>query len=876
MVSTLSRGLISLEKISKLIAFALLSYLPVTYAGDNGDDFSNNLFSDLAPLLTLFGEEVTKQFLSQPMGWADNIIIAMAPLGILTIMVSAIRVGGHQWLKNIIGRAREGDGTAEAELMSSTSSDVCELWGRSGIARVLGSPDLVELVYRVDHQGNFLMDNNGGVYDLRGAVENEVLYLKSRKTPKTLSKLKEPPNLVLNVCGAGIGEWELWLYAILGVILQLAVLVWCILAVKHMKYRKGGVEVEEYALPLTIIGTILVCTGASICSRVVEASTIEHIYVQKPEVGFLQRAVPIARGMTLRLFRFSMFLWTKRAKAVSDQHKLSETIQIVFLQRGGQMVNDQRFEAYAIFGDSERQELKTSRKHNKDFRQLVLIGMIVTLCGFILQFIGLRAMHWSCTIAQLLATVTMTALRAVARRGLSSLVQAVPMRENTELQWLAKNLSSCDEWAVVTGFHDSHKPREDNRIPKPAESVLILLQRLSTLTNWHRPSRTLAISTARAMERIMNTLYNNKENVTISESSLDIPNLLWLLPVNFNGTVTAISFELKRTKNTATGNWGQWAADMDKLEAILSLWMLNQHEAEIDLEIATRASRKYVNLMAAAASTDLPETAMPLDDLEKYLPLARKEGSFGKEVFGSKRSARQEAFYVLMNRLLRLGEVVETDLSDNGFIQILGRWSMGQEEDYRTWLPIRTYGSSGAAAWKAAIFIDDTSPHVVGFLNDHMPQTLQFSLRHAYFGVGAVEKMVEEAEGLGDAFSGSFIPPRGDRSRGNLVQQIPIRQYLLSETNASTNDILGLDLVSKLMWSVVEHIETIGGVTLYRSATEPGSNRDMLINLVLGDLAKSIVDAGLGDIHDAYNVTIPPLSEAGKLPKALDGIRLRV
>lgn len=151
LVSTLSRGLISLEKISKLIAFGLLSYLPVTYAGDNGDDFSNNLFSDLAPLLTLFGEEVTKQFLSQSMGWADNIIIAMAPLGILTIIVSAIRVGGHQWLKNIIGRAREGDGTAEAELMSSTSSDVCELWGRSGIARVLGSPDLVELVYRVDH-----------------------------------------------------------------------------------------------------------------------------------------------------------------------------------------------------------------------------------------------------------------------------------------------------------------------------------------------------------------------------------------------------------------------------------------------------------------------------------------------------------------------------------------------------------------------------------------------------------------------------------------------------------------------------------------------------------------------------------------------------
>lgn len=31
----------------------------------DGSNFSNNLFSDLAPLLTLFGEQVTKQFLSQ-------------------------------------------------------------------------------------------------------------------------------------------------------------------------------------------------------------------------------------------------------------------------------------------------------------------------------------------------------------------------------------------------------------------------------------------------------------------------------------------------------------------------------------------------------------------------------------------------------------------------------------------------------------------------------------------------------------------------------------------------------------------------------------------------------------------------------------------
>jgi hypothetical protein len=69
-----------------------------------GDDFSNNLFSDLAPLLTLFGEQVTKQFLSMSMGWADNVLLAMGPLGVITIVVSAIRVGGDKRLRALIGR----------------------------------------------------------------------------------------------------------------------------------------------------------------------------------------------------------------------------------------------------------------------------------------------------------------------------------------------------------------------------------------------------------------------------------------------------------------------------------------------------------------------------------------------------------------------------------------------------------------------------------------------------------------------------------------------------------------------------------------------------------------------------------------------------
>ncbi|KAJ3454008.1 hypothetical protein MRS44_018640 [Fusarium solani] len=74
---------------------------------DAGDDFSNPLFTDLAPLLALFGERVTMQLMSKAMGWADNVILAVGPLGKITAIVGAIGIGGPSWLRAIIGRARE-------------------------------------------------------------------------------------------------------------------------------------------------------------------------------------------------------------------------------------------------------------------------------------------------------------------------------------------------------------------------------------------------------------------------------------------------------------------------------------------------------------------------------------------------------------------------------------------------------------------------------------------------------------------------------------------------------------------------------------------------------------------------------------------------
>lgn len=86
------------------------------------------------------------QFMSQAVGIADCILLAVAPIGAITTVVSAIRVAGPTWLKSFIGRARENLAAAEVEVMSSTSKETCELWNGHRVVRCPGSANIYQFI----------------------------------------------------------------------------------------------------------------------------------------------------------------------------------------------------------------------------------------------------------------------------------------------------------------------------------------------------------------------------------------------------------------------------------------------------------------------------------------------------------------------------------------------------------------------------------------------------------------------------------------------------------------------------------------------------------------------------------------------------------
>ena len=415
--------------------------------GDNLSDFTNNLATDIGPLLVLFGESMTTQYLSESTSFLDYFIFAMAPIGILTAIVSTIRVCGHSSLRAFIGRSQEGDAVVEAELCTSTSRDVCELFNRGGITRVLGRPNILELLYvprygnlashdhRADKTGLFLFQNylethkDPDTSDWK-KVESSAFWRVSCKTTES-SPFAPKPNLSLNV---GIVKQPKWVFlgvAAIGVFLQAGVLVLAGIGVWVLEWdvNQGDTSSSSYAPVMFIVGTFLMCTGMWSCAALIGQSTYEVSY--------------------------------ERSQSPSSS-------RLLWLQPGPQTIGDQSFDPFAYFEKKEKPlGVWTSSKKdfNDRFEFYTFFAVLFTLTGYIMQFIGLRGMEAWVSLTQLGITVIMSILRGLLRiqrlnRNDNKLEGMPDMIVGHELDWLAFELAQQESQQGSFWHVTSHRQNE--------------------------------------------------------------------------------------------------------------------------------------------------------------------------------------------------------------------------------------------------------------------------------------------------------------------------------------------------------------------------------------------------------------------------------
>jgi len=301
--------------------------------------------------------------------------------------------------------------------------------------------------------------------------------------------VKSAPNISLNLHG-GSKTMDLCLVAICGIVLQFGMLVFSGFSVYHphfkMRFPKNGERVRPYAFPIMAVGTIILMIGMMICSAVVEQSTVENIFV--PGKKYLE-TVPV-NGQEEKLN--ARILWLQKNHVVSDQsfdsfvifgrnqsdprkciltsqrtdpNAGSDTARQTPVSTHMQPVQGNCTPTYPPGDVNNSNEVTdTAPEHSMKrifnivsgllsstgttSEKLTLVGVVLGLSGFILQFQGLRSMNWSASIAQLVCIALMTVFRAIVRRGL--IITPIPKNvlDGHEMDWLALRIASngSDFW----------------------------------------------------------------------------------------------------------------------------------------------------------------------------------------------------------------------------------------------------------------------------------------------------------------------------------------------------------------------------------------------------------------------------------------------
>ncbi|KAJ5592514.1 hypothetical protein N7537_009418 [Penicillium hordei] len=546
-----------------LSIFFFISLFPLVKA-DDWDDFTNNLATDLAPLITLFGERLTKQFLSESISILDNVIFALSPLGVLTSVVSVIRVCGSSSLKAFVGRAQEGPAEAESELLPCVSESTAELFNDGGIARVFGRPKIVEIVAWED------VDHNTGekgtkIGTLKDALKEKAWSCDGEVPPSELPEL-DIPNLSLN---KGIKRRDqFWFHcaAILGGLLQSSTIMYAVLTVfvYPQHFQKDDKAVASYAFPLYIIGTTLLFLGMFFCAFIMERSSKEfYLKAEKPS-------------------------------------------KIYWLQPGNQDVGDQVFNAFLAVNEGPNSSMtkklryiKSIRDRRYDTKYLETYSTLVsTMLGFILQFIGLRGLHASVTLAQLGSTFLMTIIRTSLRtermtpdenkmkgdRGLTSHKQ----QDMDCFAFYLEKVQSFELASVPGGLANMPSPRFTPHLGPPLAKQLIRTRtQLADLTtslrqsmgaDWDEmPIRQMACNLAETIESTMDL---------ISGWGVDLGKtfefrLGFECRSSSPGSVTqspgTYSIGLMRC-----GDALRWKMQVNELEAILGLWTWSLYKSGDD------------------------------------------------------------------------------------------------------------------------------------------------------------------------------------------------------------------------------------------------------------------------------------------------------
>ena len=237
------------------------------------------------------------------------------------------------------------------------------------------------------------------------------------------------------------------------------------------------------------------------------------------------------------------------------------------------------------------QYIKSIRGYNIDGQNVkVYLTILPTMFGFVIQFIGLRALHASVILASLGATLVMSILRTCLRtermapgENILKEDRKLTSHKQQELDCFAFHLEDVESFGLLSSPSSDAFP-EDSSLEQSVGSGESLIQQLiqtrkhlakltsrsddgSTVAWDDMPIRTVAHSLARTIEASMNLMSNWE--IDFGESAE--------FPFSFECRLVSSEWETPlrgaySIRLESFGNPLRWHVDTNSVEAILGLW----------------------------------------------------------------------------------------------------------------------------------------------------------------------------------------------------------------------------------------------------------------------------------------------------------------